>query len=66
MAFHWLRDKEAQHQFNITWGKGKENNADYFTKHHSAIHHRRMQHIYVKDDFNNMFYNIYQLKKEKV
>ena len=64
MAFHWLRDREAQKQFNIVWGKGTENHADYFTKHHPAIHHRRMRPSYVKDAFNNMFYNVYKLKRD--
>ena len=64
MAFHWLRDREAQKHFNIVWGKGKENHADYFTKHHPAIHHRRMRPSYVKDAFNNMFYNVYKLKRD--
>ena len=63
MSFHWLRDKEAQKHFNIVWKKGKEDYADYFTKHHITSHHRRMRPVYVRDALNNIFYNIYKLEK---
>jgi len=39
MQFHWLRDREAQGQFNIYWRPGSTNLADYFTKHHVPAHH---------------------------
>ena len=39
MRFHWLRDREAQGQFQICWQPGKTNLADYFTKHHAPAHH---------------------------
>ncbi len=39
MRFHWLRDCEVQGQFRIYWRPGKNNLADYFTKHHSPAHH---------------------------
>ena len=39
MRFHWLRDREAQEQFNIYWRPGNTNLADYFTKHHALAHH---------------------------
>ena len=39
MRFHWLRDREAQGQFNIYWRPGGTNLADYFTKHHAPTHH---------------------------
>eukprot|EP00978_Attheya_sp_CCMP212_P003964 scaffold8440_cov47-Attheya_sp.AAC.1 len=42
MRFYWLKDRECQRQFHIHWRKGAENHADYFTKHHSPAHHRRM------------------------
>ena len=43
MHFHWLRDREAQGQFNIYWRPGKTNLADYFTKHHAAAHHKNIR-----------------------
>jgi hypothetical protein len=39
MRFHWLRDRECQKQFKFYWRPGKQNHADYWTKHHSAAHH---------------------------
>ena len=39
MQFHWLRDHEAQGQFNFYWCPGGTNLADYFTKHHAPAHH---------------------------
>ena len=40
MRFHWLLDRECQRQFRIHWRPGKLNYADYWTKHHSATHHK--------------------------
>jgi len=39
MQFHWLRDREAQGQFNIYWHPVSTNLADYFMKHHAPAHH---------------------------
>jgi hypothetical protein len=39
MRVHWLRDRDAQGQFQIYLQPGKLNIADYFTKHHSPLHH---------------------------
>jgi hypothetical protein len=39
MQFHWLRDWEAQGQFEIYLRPGETNLADYFTKHHPPAHH---------------------------
>ena len=47
MRFHWLRDKQAQRHFHVYWDKGENNMADYFTKHHSPEHHKRMRPKYV-------------------
>ena len=43
MRFHWLRDRECQKQFRFYWRPGKLNYADYWTKHHSAKHHRNVR-----------------------
>jgi hypothetical protein len=43
MRFHWLRDRECQEQFRIYWRPGKLNYADYWTKHHSAKHHKNVR-----------------------
>jgi len=47
MRFYWLRDRINQKQFLIYWKPGKENKADYFTKHHSPDHHKIMRPFYV-------------------
>ena len=51
MHLHWLRDKERQKHFSVIWDKGSNNKADYFTKHHPIIHHRRVRNskMYVPD-----------------
>jgi hypothetical protein len=35
MRFYWIKDRVKQGQFNVYWGPGHQNLADYFTKHHS-------------------------------
>jgi hypothetical protein len=47
MRYHWIRDYVVQGQFNIFWDSGKNNLADYFTKHHASIHHRNVRPIYI-------------------
>src|SRR5687767_8450620 len=43
MRFFWLQDQQAQDQFHFYWDSGKGNLAGYFTKHHSAQHHKQMR-----------------------
>jgi hypothetical protein len=38
MRFHWLRCREAQHQFCFYLAPGKSNLGDYWTKRHCAAH----------------------------
>ena len=47
MRFYWLVDRVKQGQFNVHWGSGKRNLADYFAKHHPPSHHRKVRPIYV-------------------
>eukprot|EP00804_Cyclotella_cryptica_P000211 CCRYP_016197-RE/>CCRYP_016197-RE protein AED:0.49 eAED:0.44 QI:0/-1/0/1/-1/0/1/0/142 len=47
MRFHWLRCRENQKQFRTYWRAGTTNLADYVTKHHPAIHHQAVRHIYL-------------------
>jgi hypothetical protein len=39
MRFHLLRCRDAQGQIRYYWRPGKQNLADYRTKHHPASHH---------------------------
>jgi hypothetical protein len=45
MRFYWMKDRVKQGQFNVYWGQCFQNLADYFTKHHSTVHHKRMRDI---------------------
>jgi hypothetical protein len=50
MCFYWIKDRVKQVQFNVYWGPGYQNLSDYFTKHHSPAHHKRMREIYINAD----------------
>jgi hypothetical protein len=39
-----------QGQFNVYWAPGFQNLADYFTKHHSPAHHKRISDVYIHAD----------------
>jgi hypothetical protein len=45
IRYHWLTDRVRQKQFDVYWRPGRENLADYHTKHHSAQHHKDMRHL---------------------
>jgi hypothetical protein len=45
MQYHWLTDRVRKKQFHVYWRPGRENLADYHTKHHSAQHHKDMRHL---------------------
>jgi hypothetical protein len=48
--FYWIKDRVKQGQFDIYWGPGFQNLADYFTKHHSPAHHKRIRDVYIHAD----------------
>jgi hypothetical protein len=50
MRFYWIKDWVKQGQFTIYWGPGFQNLADYFTKHHSPAHHKRIRNVYIQPD----------------
>jgi hypothetical protein len=50
MRFYWIKDRVKQGQFNVYWGPGYQHLADYFIKHHSPVHHKRMCEIYIHAD----------------
>ena len=52
MNFNWLRDREAQQQFEVKWEKGATNQADYFTKHQSPTVHKALRNDYVLKGFS--------------
>ena len=46
---HWIKDRVKQEQFDLQWDPGKNNLADYVTKHHSGTRHREVRPIYLFD-----------------
>ena len=40
VRFYWLRDRAQQGQFYIYWDSGKNNLADFHTKHHPPAYHK--------------------------
>ena len=59
MRYHWIRDQQLQKTIKVYWDKGQNNMADYFTKHHPPIHHRRMRKIYphINNIINEISFN---------
>ena len=49
MRFYWMRDRIGQNQFKVQWRPGKNNLADYHTKHHTGQHHQTVRPIYLYD-----------------
>ena len=47
MQFFWVTDQVLIKEFNVQWHPGKENLADYFTKHFDAAHHQHVRPWYV-------------------
>ena len=52
MRYYWLRDRAKQQQFHIHWKSGTQNLADYFTKHHSPSHHKKMRSVFLMEAKN--------------
>jgi hypothetical protein len=50
MLFYWIKDRVKLGQLQIYWGPGYQNLADYFTKHHSPAHHKRIRKVYIHAD----------------
>jgi hypothetical protein len=48
MRFYWIKDRVKNGEFLIHWRKGIDNDADYFTKHHSPSHHRLLRSRYLQ------------------
>ena len=52
MRFWLLVDRVSQNHFSIHWSPGSTNLADYFSKHHSPVHHVEMRKtfLYTKNE----------------
>jgi hypothetical protein len=47
IRFYWVKDRVKQGQFHVYWGPGYQYLGEYFTKHHSPAHHKKMREIYI-------------------
>jgi hypothetical protein len=54
MIFYWVKDRVEQGQFNVGLASGDTNMGDYFTKHHSPVHHKHMIPYYLHDKHSPM------------
>ncbi len=54
MCYYWLRDQQAQNNFNFYWDRSEKNHADYWTKHFTALYHRLIRATYVLDKVQNV------------
>eukprot|EP00957_Ditylum_brightwellii_P009661 727873-Ditylum_brightwellii.AAC.1 len=52
MMSHWLWEASTRKSLNIFWGRGSNNNADYFSNHHPSAHHLVQQKHYILKGFN--------------
>ena len=52
MRWNWLRDKETHFELKYYWARGKENDADYFTKHFPTNYHQNIFPNYILKVFN--------------
>ena len=48
MHCNWIKDRVLKKQFQLRWDKGRNNLADYFTKHHPPAHHMRIRTLYLQ------------------
>jgi hypothetical protein len=54
MRFYWVKDRVEQDQLNVGWAPDDTNMGDYFTKHHSPAHQKRMIPYYLHDKHSPM------------
>jgi hypothetical protein len=57
MRFYLVKDRVEQDQFNVGWAPGDTNMGDYFTKHHSPAHFKRMRPYYLHEKYSPMIIN---------
>ena len=48
MRYWCIKDRIKQRQFKLVWEPGKQNRADYFTKHFPPKHHLLQRHIFLQ------------------
>ena len=51
VRYHWLSERQNKGDFKVYWDAGKNNLADYHTKHHSPTHHKNVRRKYILQNF---------------
>jgi hypothetical protein len=54
MRYYWIQDRIEQGKFDVSWAPGDTNLGDYFTKHHSPSHHKRLRPFYLHIQADSM------------
>ena len=49
MRFFWITDQVKIVNFDVQWHPGKENRADYYTKHFDGRHHQAVRPWYLHE-----------------
>ena len=52
VRYHWLTEKQEDNTFNIYWGRGVNNYADYHSKHHGPKYHKNVRQNYILKGYN--------------
>ena len=52
MRMYWIKDKVQDKTYKIYWDEGKNNMADYFTKHFSPTYHQIIRPSYILKGYN--------------
>jgi hypothetical protein len=54
MRYYWIQDRIEQGKFDVSWAPGDTTLGDYFTKHHSPSHHKRLRPFYLHSQADPM------------
>ena len=52
MRLYWLQDRVKNKEFKVYWSQGKNNLADYYTKHFSPTYHQQVRPTYILKGHN--------------
>ncbi len=64
MHFHWLCCHDAQGQYHYCLRPGKQNLADYFTKHYPASHHKASRPTYLTSSSDPQYTKCFGIPKD--
>ena len=66
VRYQWLSEQQANGKFNFYWDKGKNNLADYRTKHHPPSYHQKVREKYIlKNLMLQLFKNLDTALKDR-